>query len=271
MIAALQMYDWPEVQGRTDAFWARVHDALSEAGIDAPAALSRPERLSQPWTDPGLLIGQTCGLPYVAGRCGDAVLIGRPDYGIEGASGGSYASAIICRREDEGTLADCRGQRAVINEFGSQSGCNALADEVQRMKLDREGPFFGTLELSGAHRSSAQMVADGGADIAAIDAVAWALFQELEPERHARLRVIGWTRAMPALPFITGAVNAPRRAALYDALLAAALASCEWAGKPGPVGIPIDMLPAEDADYDPIRKMAERIKGMRLAPDAPTL
>lgn len=265
------MYDWPEVQMRTDAFWSRVRAALAARGIEAPEALVRPASLSEPWTKTDLLVGQTCGLPFVSGRCGNATVIGRPGYGVQGAEGGTYASAIICHAEEEGALAAFRGRIAVINEFGSQSGCNALADEVQRMKLDRERPFFGELLISGAHRDSARMVADRKADIAAIDAVAWALFEELEPVRHARLRVIGWTRNMPALPFITSPTNASSRSVLYDALLEAALASPSM-GEKGPIpGIPVDVLPADDEDYTPIRDMAKRIKGMRLAPGAQSL
>ena len=266
MIAALQMYDWPEVRERTDAFWARVRAELARQRIGAPVALSRPDDLSVPWRNPDLLVGQTCGLPFVSGRCPGTILIGRPDYGVEGASGGTYASAVICRANEAAPLSEFRGRTAVINEFGSQSGCNALADHVQRMKLDRDGPFFGRLEISGAHRASALMVARGQADIAAIDAVSWALFAECEPEAHAGLHVIGWTRNMPALPFITAAANAPQKLALTDALLTAALES----GATLP-GIPIDVLPTEDADYDPISRMAERIGGMRLARETPAL
>ncbi len=264
MIAALQMYDWPEAAGRTDRFWRRVHRELAEVGVDAPSDLTRSGDISAPWRDPGLLIGQTCGLPYVSGRCGDALIVGRPCYGIEGAEGGTYRSALICRREDTGTLAKFRGRTAAVNEYGSQSGCNALADALQKAKLDREGPFFGSIKLSRAHRSSAQMVADGEADIAAIDAVAWALFAEFEPARHARLAVVDWSRAMPALPFITAPRHQAQKPAIYGALLGAALRSDEAC-------LPRDMLPADDEDYEPIRQMSARVADMRLAPGEPRL
>lgn len=262
MIAALQMYDWQEVQNRTDRFWAGLQNALAARGIDAPRDLARPDDISSVWAEPNLIIGQTCGLPYVSGRCGNAVLIGRPDYGIEWAYGGSYSSVLICRAEDRGDLSTFRGRRAAINDLGSQSGCNALADEIQRRKLEDGRPFFAEVVLSGAHRSSARQVADRKADVAAIDAVAWALFQELEPVRHARLRVIGQTRTMPALPFITSRENAHLRPLLLDALLEA----CEPATPPE-AGIPVMIVPTDDEHYDPVRKMAHRVKGMRLSPN----
>lgn len=264
MIAAMQMYDWPEIHDRTDRFWTAVASNLRAEGLEAPEHLSRPDDLAAPWTRADLVLGQTCGLPFVSGRCGTAQIVGRPDFGVEGAEAGTYRSAIICRADDPRTLGEFRGTHGVINEFGSQSGCNALADEIQRQKLDDNRPFFGQLSLSGAHRNSAQMVADRQADIAAIDAVAWALFAELEPVRHARLRILGWTRAMPALPFITAETNRTHKPVIYGAVLAAALAANQ-------TGLPVDIFPADSNDYDPIRKMAARIAGMKLAPEQPAL
>lgn len=266
MIAALQMYDWAEARPRTNTFWGHVRDALRADGIDAPDALSRPEDISAPWRDPELLIGQACGLPYVSGRCGSAALLARPDYGLEHANGGTYQSALICRADDDRDLSGFLGACAAVNEIGSQSGCNALADEIHRQKLDRGQVFFGQVTLSGSHRSSARLVADRKADIAAIDAVAWALFEELEPVRHARLRVIAWSRTMPALPFITGPAHDRLGVRLFSALL-----ESTPLGKPPVTGLPESFLPTEDEDYNPIRKMAARVRGMRLAPNLPPL
>ena len=267
MIAALQMYDWPEVHPRMDAFWAALSANLTTHGIEAPLTLSRPDRLSEPWTRPDLLLGQTCGLPYVAGRCGDAVLVARPDFGLDGARDGNYASALICRADDPATsLSGFRGRIAAINEYGSQSGCNALADAVLDVHADAQHPFFATVSLSGAHRNSARMVAKGQCDVAAIDAVAWALFAELEPEHHAKLRVIAWTRPMPALPFITSPVNASRIDALREALAATCHAHADQS-----IPIPQGVLKADDSDYDAIRQMAKRVQGLQMAKNSPAL
>lgn len=227
--------------------------------LDAPQALSRPEDLSAPWRSADLLLGQTCGLPYVSGSCGDAVVVGRPVYRVEGAEDGRYSSALIARTGAGTTLADFRGARAAVNEPGSQSGHNALLDAT----LDHaDGEFFSEVVWSGAHRRSACMVADGEADVAAIDAVAWALFADADPDRHAKLQVLGWTRPMPALPFITAPANASRTSDLLAALKAGAAAV-------DGTGVPDDVLPATDADYDPVREMARRIAGYRLAPTSP--
>ena len=265
MIAALQMYDWDEVQGRTDAFWAKAVENLVAERRDPPRALSRPRDMSAPWRDPSLYLAQTCGLPFVSGRCADANILARADYGVEGARDGRYASVLICRADADGeTLTDFRGQVVAINDYGSQSGCNALADTVLDAWDDR-APLFGKSVQSGSHRASATMVADGKADVAAIDPVSWSLFTELDPDRHARLRVFAHSRETPSLPFITASDDPDLQTDLWHALSHAAENA---AAAPG---IPRHILPAKADDYVPIRMMAQRVKGLRLAPNAPVL
>ena len=132
MIAALQMYDWPEVAAKTDAFWARVAAGLAAEGVAAPPALARPADPAAAWADPALLLGQSCGLPYVSGRCGGALPVARPVYAADGCGVGTYRSALVCRAGEKGPLDAFRGRVAAVNEYGSQSGCNALADAVRR-------------------------------------------------------------------------------------------------------------------------------------------
>ena len=260
MIAALQMYDWPEVAGRTDAFWAEIAAALRAEGVAAPPALSRPDDPAAGWSDPALLLGQSCGLPYVSGRCGGAIPIARPVHAADGCGPGTYRSALVCRAGEEAPLEAFRGRTAAINDYGSQSGCNALADAVR----GRGDAFFGRVLATGAHRASALAVARGRADIAAIDAVAWALFAEVEPAAHGRLAVLAWTAETPALPFITAPTNRARVPALLRALAGAA--------RPGnPAGLPVAVLSATPANYEPVRAMARRVAGLRLAPDSPPL
>ena len=95
MIACMQMYDWLEVHSRLDQFWQCLSEALNATGIAAPAELERPDKFASGWCDPDLLLGQTCGLPFVSGRCADAVLAGRPDFGLPGANAGQYTSALV--------------------------------------------------------------------------------------------------------------------------------------------------------------------------------
>ena len=265
LIAAFQMYDWAEVQSRTDAFWAAMKSGLKAAGIECPEHLARPADNHEPWTNPGLLVGQTCGLPYVSGLAGNAVIVGRPCYGLPNASDGQYSSALVCHRDRTGDLTSFEGARVAINDYVSQSGCNALADALLQAGRDHDRVFFKDVQITGAHRMSARMVSQGQADIAAIDAVAWALFQELEPDHFDQLRVVQWTAPTPALPFITS----ERHSASIDRILAA-LQSAAAAVAPA-TGIPRRILAGRDGDYDPIREIAARVKGMRFAPGEPVL
>ena len=56
--------------------------------------------------------------------------------------------------------------------------------------------------MSGGHETSAAMVAEGRADIAAIDAASWRLIEAHRPFASA-LRVVASTPPTPGLPLIT--------------------------------------------------------------------
>ena len=103
-IAALPMYDWPEVRAETDAQWARLRDALRRRGIDAPAALTRRNTrsggldLMALWRNPALLFAQTCWGPMGLGLAEHVQVIGQPDYSdCEGGRGELYSSVVVMR------------------------------------------------------------------------------------------------------------------------------------------------------------------------------
>ncbi len=274
MIADLPMYDWPGVRAEADAFWADVARRLGEAGIEAPAALARNPDVDASWNNPDLLLGQTCGLPFVSGLCGNARVVARPDYGLPGANGGVYRSAILVRAGDAEGL-DARsgakavlaqqGRRVVVNEWRSFSGHVTLRAYLAGLRGRVPDPFFGAVVMSGRHVDSARMVARGEADVAALDGVAWAMLQMHEPEVAERLAVLDMTAPAPALPFITAPRFADRRADLVAALAGAA------AGTPPVAGLPRAVAAADDDDYQPIREVARRAAAERFAPGAPDM
>ncbi|MEM6933234.1 MAG: PhnD/SsuA/transferrin family substrate-binding protein [Pseudomonadota bacterium] len=253
------MYDWPEVREVTDAFWARAAANLRDAGVDAPGSLTRGADLRKIWTAPDLLVAQTCGLPLVRGECGDALPFALPSYDVPGCAPGTYSSAIIARDEARLTLDDFEGSVLAINGWDSQSGCNALKSTLAD-RVSENGPFFKRIVVSGAHRRSADLVASGGADLCALDAVAWALYKSSEPARSARLRVLEWTIESPSLPFIMPPDLGDRSDELYRALRDAARSV------PACPAIPSDIAPAELSDYDLVRKMDEEVAGVTFAP-----
>lgn len=210
MIASLPMYDWPEIQAETDQLWESLRDHLSQAGVDAPAALTRGGDPWTHWLNPWLALSQTCGLPYAAKLAGKTVLLGAPDYDLPDCPKGTYRSVIIARGEGAEVM-DLKGAKFAYNMRESQSGWSAL-DRVLAIE-----DHFGELIQSGAHRNSIISVADGVSDCAAIDAVSWALARRVEPAA-AKVHVIAVTPPTPGLPYITGQANAGKAKAMAGAI-----------------------------------------------------
>ncbi len=199
LLASLPMYDWPEICDETEKLWTAIADRFGEQGFSAPANLLRDVEGIEHWLDSNLLLSQTCGYPFAVELEGKVDLLGTPVYEVDGCGGAFYSSAIVVRSdEDVSTLDDAQHFRFVFNSKGSLSGFRCLSP----MTGD-PSHYFETVVESGGHRRSAQMVADGHADIAAIDAVCWHLLQKVEPETADKLRVLAWTPKLPALPFIT--------------------------------------------------------------------
>lgn len=260
-VATLPMYDLPEVRGATDGLWAALRAAFREAGVAAPARLSRDVEPPAAWLDPRLVMGQACGLPFVRRLRGRVALLGAPDYGVAGAPPGHYVSAVIVRAGDpRSALAAFRGAVAAVNEVGSQSGHAALMHPAA--PLARDGRFFAGVRLTGAHAASVAAVAAGAADIAAIDAVTWRLLQRHRPEA-ARVRVLMTTDPTPGLPLIAAAGTDPAR---HRAVLSAVLG-----GLPAWIGDALGIrgfVPLEPDAYDVVRARWARVEALFV--DTPT-
>lgn len=198
-VAALPMYDWPEVQAANDQFWSHLKDSLRDHGFPAPDALERDMPVNDIWRSPNLVLGQTCGLPFVRDLMGQVSVVGTPAYDIE-CGAGSYFSVIVVRQDSAiASVADLRGTRLAFNSPCSQSGFAALAYHLR--ELAPSAPVFSSTVQSGSHRNSIRMVAGNEADVASIDAVAWRLAERHEPAA-AELRVLAATEPLPGLPMI---------------------------------------------------------------------
>jgi ABC-type phosphate/phosphonate transport system substrate-binding protein len=102
----------------------------------------------------------------------------------------------------------------------SHSGYHALRAAVA--PLARAGRFFGAALRTGAHEASLDALREGYADVAAIDAVTYALLSDRRPAAVAHVRVLGWTPAAPGLPYVTRVETPPERLVrLRRALVAA--------------------------------------------------
>lgn len=244
------MYDWPEVAAANDALWRAVCARLIAAGLAAPRVLDRSRDVDAVWHDPLLVLSQTCGYPF-ATRLHDAVrLVATPVYDVEGCNGPLYSSMLVVRRgEAIATLADIAdgtgGRRVAFNARDSLSGFVALVAAMRDAGL---APDAVEWVETGGHRSSVCAVAEGGADLAAIDAVCWALAQRHEAEAAAELSVIGTTPLRQALPFITAGGRSDDEVAILRNVLADALASAETEAARQALGL-CNVAVVPEADY----------------------
>jgi ABC-type phosphate/phosphonate transport system substrate-binding protein len=203
-LAALPMYDLPEVAHATDALWSALARRLRDAGLqDVPEELQRGVDPRRIWASPDLLFAQTCGFPLVHEFDGKLSLIATPRYAVPGCEGPTYRSRIVVRAQDARLrFADFAGATVAINAEDSHSGFNILR---WRAAQEGPGPFFGKVERTGAHLASLGAVQSGKADIAAIDCVTYALLERHRPGALQGIRVLEDTPAAPALPFVSAA------------------------------------------------------------------
>ena len=202
-IAALPMYDFAELRPAHDALWDVLRTALLDSGIrNVPSQLTRDLSHRDVWRHPALLLSQASEYPIATSFDEVLTLVATPRYSAAGCDGASYRSAIIVRTQDPAdTLAEVRGRRCVVNEMDSNSGMNLLRAAVA--PLAGGVKFFESVQLSGSHRHSAEMVARHDADVAAVDCVTFAHLQKLYPALTEKVRRLCWTPSSPSLPFVT--------------------------------------------------------------------
>lgn len=259
-VAALPMYDWPEMRSEVDAQWARLRDAFRQKGIGAPQTIARvnadlrpveggirdaagkviaPDPATLPpdeldfhglWLHPALLFAQTCWGPMELGLSTHVQVIGQPNYdAFEGGQGELYSSALVMRAGEapsvgspsEGSplvpLDILRGKHFTFNSLDSMSGFIGLTRDLEAMGESLD--IFTARSESGGHRASIVAIAEGRADVAAIDCKSWALAQRFEPAAQA-VKVVGWTGRRKGLPFITARTTPePVKNILVDLLI----------------------------------------------------
>jgi ABC-type phosphate/phosphonate transport system substrate-binding protein len=215
MIASLPMYDLPPTAAATDRLWAAIRDQLRGLGLPAPEALTRgPAALWPSWEAADLVLSQTCGMPYRLRLHDRVTLVGTPDYGVEGCPPGHYRSLFVARLSDpRDDIAAFDGAAMAYNEKISQSGWAAPLIHAAQIGITLTPALH-----TGGHAGSLVAVAEGRAEIAALDAVSFRIFGHFMPEAQ-QVRVVGMTDPTPGLPLIAAA-GAPR-AALFAAVAAA--------------------------------------------------
>ncbi|HEX6103849.1 MAG TPA: PhnD/SsuA/transferrin family substrate-binding protein [Alphaproteobacteria bacterium] len=262
-LAALPMYDLPEVAAPTDALWAGLAERLRAGGVrGVPDRLRRGVDPRETWASPQLLFAQTCGFPLMHEFGGRLALIATPRYAVGGCEGPTYRSRIVVRSDDpRRRFADFRGAVAAVNSEDSHSGFNIL-----RWRVAQEGrsPFFRQAERTGGHVASLGAVQSGRADLAAIDCVTYALVERHRPAALAGIRVLEDTPAAPALPFVTAPQTRPEELQVLRRALAETVSDPKLAAAREAMLLDgIEELPL--ARYELIRDYARQGAGVRLA------
>ena len=208
MSATLPLYDLPELQAATDAWWAAIAAALGRHGVPGvPAALTRGPDVIALWGDVGLVFAQICGYPLQRWFADRLLVVATPCVRARGCVGPTYRSLLVVPASSQvSSLEALRGARCAVNEPASHSGMNALRGHLARHA--RDGRFFGEVSWSGSHRRSLELLAAGDVDLAAIDCITYALLGKIAPTLIAASRVIGETEPAPGPPYVI-----PRRAA----------------------------------------------------------
>lgn len=222
--ASLGMYDLPEARQATDAWWAGIARALRKAGVaDVPERLSRCDEPQTHWSDPTLLLSQSCGYPLTHAYADTLRPVGTPCYAAPGCVGPDYASVIVVARDNSATaVCELRGGVAAFNRADSHSGYNALRALVAPLAGGRR--FFSSVIATGSHERSIAAVASGRADVAAIDCVSMALLKRYRPAGVQGIKDLCLTTAAPGLPFVTRAQASDDLVRRLQAALSAAMA-----------------------------------------------
>jgi len=183
MIASLMMYRRPQLDEAHEHYWQLIRQNLQLAGIDSPSHLSQDAEEFYVWKHPELVLSQTCGMPYRIWL------------------------------HDRVQLVEFQNAVFAYNQTFSQSGYAA-----PYWHLKPYGFWFENRLHTQQHLLSALAVAEGRADIAALDAVSWRLMSEHDAFANS-LRVLEWTKPTPGLPLITAKDKAAER--IYDAVKSA--------------------------------------------------
>ncbi len=198
MKASLGMYVRAETLAATDRFWGGIRDQMRARGLNAPDALDHVDPFWAVWQDPDFVFSQTCGRPYRLKLHDNVGLIATPNYGLADCAPGYYRSLFVVRSDDtRQNLRDFENAVFAYNEELSQSGWAAPLCHVAKM-----GFGFSNIWQSGGHEMSAKAVAEGRADIAALDGMSWHLIKEFA-DFAADLRVLAATDQTPGLPYVT--------------------------------------------------------------------
>ena len=158
MLASFPWYDFPSVQWANDSLWE---------ATGYPGELNRHQTVSELWHDPDLLVTQACGLDLFLSEA-PIEPVASPVFDLD-CEAGMYFSHIV---------GNVNGRVAAVNSLSSRSGWSALLSICTPQRVI----------VTGSHQASLEVLKNGIADVAAIDAVTWSIIERDTPAKVAGAR-----------------------------------------------------------------------------------
>ena len=242
LVASLPWYDHAITQPALDRFWDAMAQFLKAQGCrQVPADLQRRVDARLLRQSPRLMLSQCCGPDLFTTEGADLSVIGRPVFADLDCQQGYYHSHIVaCKPELHSPV------RVAVNSLSSRSGYLALLEWTQAHDTN-----ISSVQVSGSHLNSLQLLTRGQADIAAIDAHVINQYK-----LTIDLPILGTSQAAPAPPFVCHRDCCPDNSGLDPdsldkellfAALKQAIATC---GKG--IGI-VDIIKTQRTDYQHMR------------------
>jgi len=204
-------------------------------------------------------IGWICGYPYILRAAAPdarlALLAAPVMAGERYQSRPCYFSDVVVQMHSPyQQFQDLRGLTWAVNEPGSHSGYNVTRYHLAQ--LEETDGYFGRVVASGGHMRSINQVLAGEVDASAIDSTVWEWAQSQQPALTDQLRVIETIGPSPIPPLV---IQNRVPAALVDHIRTLLLHLHEDThGRDLLAQAGLKKFTAvTDADYDPIRTMAQ--------------
>ena len=198
------MYDFPEVHTSTMQIVDALAMALSAIGLEAHTEVPNASvhaDLIRHWSSDGMLLSQSCGLPFVEELHASVNIVGTPLWTDVSDDLGRYSTVIVVRKSLDVTSIDqAHDLRPVVSNTQSLSGWCSLG--VALANAANYSASATPYVQSGGHATSLQMLEDGDADIASIDSATYRLLSRHRPALVENVRVIGYGPSVPATPII---------------------------------------------------------------------
>ncbi len=159
----------------------------------------------QAYLAPNLIAVQTCGYPLLHKWATTHDPIAAAVFDCKGCVGTQYSSWFVTHvNHPADRLEQFQHQRAAMSGIHSNSGMNVLRFAISQLPKKKrvDGTFFSEVKVSGGHWQSLEMIASEQADLAAIDAVSYALALKAKPALADSIKIVGQSEMTVGLPFV---------------------------------------------------------------------